>query len=445
MELTRRASLVLGTATAAMGLPGLAARAADEVPTANVAPPKFAVEKGASLHVLRPAKFIAPDETYFRANTKKFTETTGIPVRLDFVGWDDLRPQTAVTANTGAGPDIILGWSSDPQIYSSKLVNLTDLATYLGAQYGGWFDLATLYGTKWHTKDWIAIPFGGSTGPTVYRMSWVKDGGFSAIPDDLNQFLTLCQNLKKNGHPAGWALGHAPGDANSFCSWLLWSHNGYLADENGKVALDSKATIDALKYVKELYPTMIPGTLSWNDASNNKVYASGGISMTFNGVSIYYALKTSPDPALQAMAKDTNHQLVPRGLAQRPPETVLVVNAMLFKHSKYPNAAKEYLRFMMEAPQYGAWLSNCLGYWSEPLKAYSKMSFWTADPKLAPYRDGMDTPYYDGSKGPISAASSAVSANYVIVDMFASVASGSSTPEAAAKQAAREAERYFKS
>ena len=51
-------------------------------------------------------KFVQPDEDIFRANTKKFTEATGIEVRVDFVGWEDMRPQTAVTANTGAGPDI---------------------------------------------------------------------------------------------------------------------------------------------------------------------------------------------------------------------------------------------------------------------------------------------------------------------------------------------------
>ena len=61
---------------------------------------------------------------------------------------------------------------------------------------------------------------------------------------------------------------------------------------------------------------------------------------------------------------------------------------MVFKHTKYPNAAKDYIRFMMEKEQYGPWLSNCIGYWSEPLKAYSKMKFWTDDPKLAPYALG---------------------------------------------------------
>ena len=79
---------------------------------------------------------------------------------------------------------------------------------------------------------------------------------------------------------------------------------------------------------------------------------------------------------------------MPRGLSKQSPESALVVNAMLFKHSKYPNAAKEYLRFMMEKEQYGPWLANCLGYWSNPLKAYSKMGFWDADPKLKPLRFG---------------------------------------------------------
>ena len=44
---------------------------------------------------------------------------------------------------------------------------------------------------------------------------------------------------------------------------------------------------------------MIQGTLTWNDAGNNQAYAAGQIGMTFNGVSIYYVLKNSPDPTLR--------------------------------------------------------------------------------------------------------------------------------------------------
>jgi multiple sugar transport system substrate-binding protein len=446
-DFTRRQSLALGAAVlGASTVPMIGARAAagDDVPTNPATPPNYKIEKGATLRVLRPAKFVDPDETWFRANTKKFTDTTGVPVRVDFISWEDLRPQTAVAANTGAGPDIIIGWSADPHIYAAKLVDMTDLCEYLGQKYGGWFPLAQVYGKQLNSSKWISLPLGGSSGPSVYRVSWLKQAGYDTIPNDLNEFLTMCQKLKSIGHPVGFALGHATGDANGFANWLLWSHGGYAIDENGKVAIDSKATIDALNYVKEIYPTMIAGTLSWNDASNNQAYLASQISLTFNGVSIYMVAKQSKDPALQAIAADTNHQLPPFGLSKSAPESALVVNSMLFKHSKYPNAAKEYLRFMMEAPQYGPWLSSCFGYWSEPLVNYGKMAFWEQDPQLKPYRDGMNTPYYDGFKAPISAASSALSANYTLVDMFASVATGNATPESAAKQAAAAAARYFK-
>ncbi|MGE0224145.1 MAG: ABC transporter substrate-binding protein [Acetobacteraceae bacterium] len=447
MSITRRNSLALGAAALGaipiIGSRGARAAVADEVPTADVKAPSFKPESGATLRVLRPAKFIDPDEVYWRQNTKKFSEATGVDVRVDFVSWEDMRPQTAVVANTGAGPDIVIGFSSDPQIYATKIHDLTELADYLGAKYGGWYQLAETYGRKWGTKNWISIPIGGGTGPTVYRKSWVKEAGYDSVPDDLEGFLTLCQKLQKAGHPCGFSLGHALGDANAFASWLLWTHNAYLVDESGKIALDSKETIDALKYAAELQKTMIPGTLSWNDVGNNKAFAAGEIGLTFNGVSLYYVLKNSPDQKLQDIAKDTFHQTQPKGKASRTPTLATPMNAMVFKHTKYPNAARDYLRFMMEAPQYGEWLSNCIGYWSQPLKAYAKMKFWTADPKLEPFASAMDTPYYDGYKGPVTPASSAVTANYVIVDMFASVVTGNATPERAAKAAARQAERYY--
>jgi multiple sugar transport system substrate-binding protein len=446
MSISRRESLALASASiAAATVPIIGARAAvTDVPTANVKPLDYKLEKGAELRILRPAKFIDPDEVYWRANTKKYTEATGIPVRVDFISWEDIRPQTAVVANTGAGPDVVVGFSSDPQIYASKIADMTDLADYLGAKYGGWQELAVLYGTKWKTKEWISIPIGGGTGPTVYRQSWVKEAGYDKIPEDHQGFLELCQKLHTAGHPFGESLGHALGDSNNFVSWLLWSHNAMLVDEKGKIALDSKETIAALKYATELQKVQVSGNLSWNDSGNNKAYAAGDIGMTFNGVSIYYFLKSSPDPKLQQMAVDTQHQLLPKGLASRSPQTATPMNAMVFKHTKYPNAAKDYLRFMMEADQYGPWLSNCIGYWSNSLKAYSKMKFWTEDPKLVPYAAGMDTPYYDGYKGPVTPASSAVTANYTVVDMFASVATGNATPEAAVKRAAAQAARYYK-
>jgi multiple sugar transport system substrate-binding protein len=56
----------------------------------------------------------------------------------------------------------------------------------------------------------------------------------------------------------------------------------------------------------------------------------------------------------------------------------------------------------------------------------------------------MGNKYWDGYKGPISAASGAVKADYVLVQMCASVATDAATPEAAAQEAERRAKRYFR-
>ena len=117
---------------------------------AHAATPKYQVipEKGAKLRVLRWKRFVAGDEDLWNANTKKFTQKTGIEVRVDNEGWEDVRPKAAVAANVGSGPDIILGWFDDPHQYPDKLVDVSDLANYLGAKYGGWYDVCRKYGTS---------------------------------------------------------------------------------------------------------------------------------------------------------------------------------------------------------------------------------------------------------------------------------------------------------
>jgi multiple sugar transport system substrate-binding protein len=440
-EITRRDALALGASAAALAVTGANAQTSN-IKTADVPPLKLDIEKGATLRMLRPVRFVQPDEDIFRANAAKFSKETGVEVKVDFVGWEDINQQTAVTSNSGAGPDIIIGFSDAPHIYVDKLIELTDVADYLGKKYGGWQRLAQKYGMRAKTQTWIGLPFGGSTGPLIYRKSILQSVGFDKVPDDHAGFLDLCRKLQKAGKPAGFALGNAVGDGNGFASFVLWTHNAALLDEEGNVIINSKETVAALKWLKELYPTFIPGTPSWNDVSNNRAYSSQEISLTANGVSLYFSLKN--DPNTKAIAEDSEHQLVPKGLASSSPMGALTLNAMVFKHSPYPNAAKAFLAFMMEKEQYEPWLNANSGYWSQPLAAYEDAAVWSGDPKVQIFKNAMKTSYYNGYRGPISTATGAVNADYVLVQMCASVATDAATPEAAAAEAERRAKRYFR-
>jgi len=436
----RREAMALGASAAALALARQAT--GQTIPKADVAPLNLPIEKGATLRLLRPARFVEPDEVIFRANSAKFAKETGVEVKVDLVGWEDIRQQTAVSANTGAGPDIILGWAEDPHIYADKVIELSDVAEYLGKKYGGWMFLGEKFGKKAKTNNWIGLPMGGSGGPLVYRVSALKEAGHDKVPTDHAGLLKLCQDLKKINKPAGFALGNAVGDANGFANWMLWSHGGSLVDGDGKVIINSKETLNALNFVKELYPSFVSGTMSWNDISNNRAYASNELFFTSNGVSLYFSLKN--DPATKAIADDTEHAPLVKGLASTAPMSATVLNGMVFKHTKFPNAAKAYLTFMMEAEQYDPWLTGCLGYWSHPLKAYDKSKVWESDPKIALYRDTMNNQFWSGYKGPITQAAGTVTAEYVLVQMFASVASGQATPADAAKEAERRTRRYYR-
>ena len=402
-----------------------------------------APEKDAKLRVLRWSRFVQGDIDQYMANVKKFTEKYGVEVRVDSESWEDVRPKAAVAANTGAGPDIVLGTYDDANLYPDKLLDVTDVCTYLGKKYGGWYPTCETY-LKPDGKKWIGVPLGAGGSMIVYRESHMKAAGFSTFPKNTDDFLKMMKALKAKGTPGGFALGHATGDANTWCHWLVWTFGGKMVDKNNRVVINSPETIKALEYSKELYSTFIPGTLSWLDPSNNKVFLDDQISVTNNGISVYYATKTSKDPKISALQADIYHASYPAGPAGVSTACHLFFNQMIFKYTKYPKAAKEFLRFMMEEEQYGAWLQASIGYVAHPLAAYEKNPIWSVDPKHTPYRDACKELRPAGYDGKLGYASAGVLADFIIVDMVAEAASGSKTPKEAAERAQKRAERYYK-
>jgi multiple sugar transport system substrate-binding protein len=277
----------------------------------------------------------------------------------------------------------------------------------------------------------------------VYRESQVKAAGFDTFPKDTDGFLKMFKALKEKGTPGGMALGNATGDSG-WTHWLMWAFGGALVDKDNKVTIDSPQTVKALEYARELYPNFVPGTLSWLDPNNNKAFLDNQCSVTNNGISIYYAAKNSPDPKVKELAADIQHASFPVGPVGVPTEYHLFFNQMVFKYTKYPQAAKEFLRFMMEADQFDPWLQGAGGYIAQPLRAYEKSVIWTIDPKHTPYRDAVKNLRPAGYAGKLGYASAGAMADFIVSNMVAEAASGSKTPKEAAERAQKRAERYYK-
>ena len=118
--------------------------------------------------------------------------------------------------------------------------------------------------------------------------------------------------------------------------------------------------------------------------------------------------------------------------------------AFAFKYSRFPNAAKSYIAFMMEKEQYEPWQQAAIGYITHPLQAYDSNPIWTVDPKHTPYRDCVRNMTAHSHAGKLGYASAAAMADFIMVNMVAEAASGSKTPKEAAERAEKRAQRYYK-
>jgi len=356
-----------------------------------------------------------------------------------------VRPKAAVAANTGAGPDIILSTNDDANLYPEKLVDVTDVCNYLGKKYGGWYPVCDPY-LRPDGKKWIGVPLGVAGVCMVYRESHVKAAGFDSFPKDTDGFLKLCKALAAKGTPPGFALGNATGDGNTWCQWLVWSFGGKLVDKDNKVVIDSPETIKALEYVKEMYGTFVPGTLSWLDPNNNKAFLDGQISLTNNGISIYAAAQrdAAKDPKMKEIAADMNHAYYPVGPVGKPTEFQVPFPVMAMGYTKFPNACKAFLAYWMEADQYNKWLDGSVGYMTHTLNAYDNNPVWTEDPKRAVFRDAPKRSLWAGYPGSIGEKAASALAEFIVVDMYANVCTGRETVEGAIKQAERQARRVYR-
>lgn len=431
--ITRRHALLGAAATAGASAASLLdwARAwAQESP--------FKPEPGASLTFLRWAPFLEAEGRTTAENIRAFTQATGVEVKIEQVWQDDVHSAVSVAASVGRGPDLAWVLHTTPHQFPDKLLDLGDVAGHVGAKYGGWYPLIEQYGRS--EGRWIGVPIVCIGVLPNYRVSTLKEAGFDRFPGDTDGFLRLCEAMAKLGKPAGFAVGRAPSDANSFCHWLLWSHGGRLVDDANRVAINSPETLRALDYARALYATFIPGTASWNDASNNAAFLAGQLHLTNNAVSIYGKARADKSP----IADDMDHALWPVGPVGQPTELHLVWPVIAFRYTRYPQAARALLTFLLERQQYERVLENSLGYVSQSLRAYESSPVWQRDPKVSAFKNVAARGRPISWPGTLGEASTNALAEFIVIDMVTEAVSGSGSVKDAAASAERRARRIYR-
>src|SRR5690606_41916045 len=105
-------------------------------------------------------------------------------------------------------------------------------------------------------------------------------------PRSWEDVLTIGKKIKDTKNiPVGVGLSSELDTAMAMRT-VLYAWGGSEQDEEGRIVLDSKATVDAVKFVADLYKqTMTPEVMAWDASSNNRAVIAGKISLCLNAIS----------------------------------------------------------------------------------------------------------------------------------------------------------------
>ncbi|HXJ50630.1 MAG TPA: extracellular solute-binding protein [Burkholderiales bacterium] len=405
--------------------------------------PVFAQQS--QVHWIKWNDFVpASDELLRKSMLPEAMKALGIKINLETVNGNDLQPRVTAAIQSGSGPDVFMLFNNHPHIYGSSAVDVSDVASAIGKAQGGYYDVAKANTTE--GRKTLSVPWAVIGAEIAYRKSWFDEIGYSKFPETWEQYHDAGKKLKAKGRPLGQTLGHTFGDAPTFSYPYLWSWGGKEVDEKGKVVLNSKETIESVKFMKTFWKDAFDeGGLAWDDTNNNRAFLSGTISATLNGASIYIETLRKPDQYKteggKPMKEDIRHSPLPKG-PKGQFGFHLFQSHMVMSYSKNQKAAKEFLTWIHTPANYEKWFVSQKGYSTPPTAQWEKHKMWDEDPVMAPFKIAAKLGLSPGYAGPPNRKSAEVLTKYIITDMYAKAVQGMSAEEAV-KWAAEEVGKVY--
>lgn len=403
-----------------------------------------AYAQGTTVHWLRWNDFVPASDKVLRDQIiPECAKALGIKLNIEMINGNDIQARTTAAIQSGSGPDVICGLNNWPQLYADSVVDVSDIVEAIGKAQGGFYNESRVVAND--GKKWIAAPWCVLGAMIAYRKSWFEEVGFSKFPQTWDEYRAAGKKLKAKGQPLGQALGHSFGDPPTFAYPYLWSFGGKEVEADGKtVVLDSKATVESVKFLTAFYKDAFDeGGLAWDDSSNNRAFLAGTLSATLNGASIYLEAKRKPDTYLTEKGaplwQDILHSPLPKGASGQFGYHLPMSN-MLMKYSQNEKAAKDFLRWITSKEVYQKWFDSQQGYSVGATTIWEEDPLWKKDPVMLPFRAAARAGHFPGYAGPADRKAAEVLSKYIIIDTYAKAVQGMPAEEAV-KAAAEEVKK----
>jgi multiple sugar transport system substrate-binding protein len=411
--------------------------------------PAFLYQKGPqkTLKIIQWSHFVpAYDKEWFdTVFTKQWGEKHNTNVIVDHISLTEIPARAAAEVSAQQGHDLCM-FLSPPAAYEKQVIDHREIYEEVQRKHGKPIDLAVKSTLNPKTKKYFAFSDSYVPDPGNWRKDLWSDVGYSNGPDNYDQLLDGARKIRqKQRNPCGIGLSQEL-DTNMAMRALMWSFGASEQDENGNVVINSKNTIEALKFMKQLYKdTETAEVFTWDPSSNNRAMLAGKVSFVENAISITREAEVKKmDIGKQIMV---SHALA--GPKARMASEHVMSCYVIWKFAQNKEGAQQFLVDFIDSFHDAFKASGFYNFPCFPSTVPKLKEEISNDPKADPpdkYKvlsDVLDWATNVGHPGYATAAVDEVFNTFVIPTMFAKVARDQETPENAAAAAEKEVKRIF--
>ncbi|HWK60914.1 MAG TPA: extracellular solute-binding protein [Eoetvoesiella sp.] len=398
-----------------------------------------------TLKILQWNHFVpAYDQWFDNTYVKEWGQKNDTDVVVDHVGIPALATRAAAEVSAQQGHDLFM-FLSPPPVYESQVIDHREIYEECEHRHGKPVELALRSSYNPKTKKYYAFSDSFVPDPVNYRKDLWDSVGMAA-PDTWDDVLKAGTKIKKQHNiPIGIGLS-AELDTAMAMRTILFAFGGSIQDEHGAVVLDSKHTLEAVKFVKALYEnTMTAQVLAWDASSNNRAMLAGKIALCLNAISVTREGENKHIPITP------NIQLTQalKGPVRRIGMEHVMDCYVIWKFAKNIDGAKKFLVDYIDNFRNGFLNGQFYNFPCFPSTVPDLEKLISNDPKAQPsdkYKvlgQLMTQATNVGYPGYANAATDELFNTWVLNTMFAKAATGNATPENAIKDAHATCKRVF--
>jgi multiple sugar transport system substrate-binding protein len=402
-----------------------------------------------TLKILQWNHFVPGYDKWFNNQyIKEWGEKNDTDVIVDNVGIPAINTTAAAEVSAKKGHDLFLFLWPKP-VYEDEVIDHREIYEEVEKKYGKPIDLAikSTYNPK--TKKYFGFSDSYVPDPINWRKSMFDEVGMK--PDTWDDIRVAGKKIKdKRNVPVGIGLAQEIDTAMAMRA-ILYSFGGSEQDEQGRLVIGSKNTVEAVKFVKALYQeTMTPEVFSWDASSNNRAMLAGRASVVLNAISV---TREAENKNMMVDGKPIGDDIWLAKPAKGPVRRMGLEHVMnvyvIWKFAENIAGAKKFLvdyvgnfHRAFEASEF--YNFPCFPKQVPDLKQLVQNDKKAKPPdKYAVLADSLDWATNVGYPGYSNAAIDDIYSQWIVNNMFAKAAQGVMSPEDAVKEAEAKARDIF--